>query len=294
MIVFNGKTFAEAYSKSIEEVLKNGIINSARGTTSRELLDVALVVENPRSCLYQNEVRGSQLDYIAGEFLWYYMGRNDVKFISKWAKFWEQIQNPDGTANSAYGNLIFKRLNQYGLTQYSWVVNSLIKDPSTRQAIMHFNTPDHQYFTNKDFVCTMYASFSIRNNKLNMSVFMRSNDAIWGTPTDVAFFGSLHLQLLSHLSLNYPGLELGTYTHFANSYHIYDRHYDISQRMLEKEFIPMDLPEITVDLINIDGTPTEDFKLMFNAVTKDPDDMLIFQNGNDLLKWIFDKTKNKK
>jgi thymidylate synthase len=294
MIVFNGKTFAEAYSKSIKCLLEEGLINGARGTTSKELLDVALVVEDPRECMYSNEVRGSQFDYIAGEFLWYYMGRNDVEFISKWAKFWEQIKNPDGTANSAYGNLIFKQHNLHGLSQYAWAITSLIKDPSTRQAVLHFNKPEHQYFTNKDFVCTMYANLHIRNNKLNMSVFMRSNDAIWGTPTDVAFFCSLQVQILSHLRKAYPGLELGTYTHVANSYHVYDRHYDITQRMLLHEFESIQLPEIKTDLINLDGSPSEDFRLMFSAATKESNDLILFQNGDELLKWIFDRTKNKK
>jgi len=266
------------------------MVNHARGTTSKELLDVALEIEDPRQCLYSNKVRGSQQKYIAAEFLWYYAGRNDVKFISNWAKFWETIQNPDGTANSAYGNLIFTKKNGHGLTQYQWALQSLMNDANTRQAILHFNTPDHQYQTNKDFVCTMYANLHIRQNKLYMSVFMRSNDAVWGTPTDVAFFCSLQMQIHSHLKAIYPDLELGSYTHVANSYHVYDRHYDLATRMCDADFVPVQLPEIEVDLIDIDGSPSEDFRSVFNGATQETSDVLLFQN-NDLLKWIFEKIK---
>lgn len=292
MIVFIGKTFADCYQQSLKHLVSNGIVNNARGTTSKELLDVALVVEDPTQCLYSNQVRGSQLKYIAAEFLWYYMGRNDVAFISKWAKFWETIQNSDGTANSAYGNLIFAEKNQHGLTQYEWAIQSLMNDSNTRQAVLHFNKPQHQHFSNKDFVCTMYANLHIRNNKLYMSVFMRSNDAIWGTPTDVAFFCSLQMQIHSHLKQFYPDLELGTYTHVANSYHVYDRHYELTDQMLNTEFGPLTLPQISTDLIEIDGTPSEDFVNLFSAIEKPTDDVLIFQNSNDLLTWIFDKTSN--
>ena len=158
---------------------------------------------------------------------------------------------------------------------------------------MHFNKPNHQYTDNKDFVCTMYANLHIRNNKLHMSVFMRSNDSIWGTPTDVAFFCSLQMQIHSHLKQIYPGLELGSYTHVANSYHIYDRHYTLAERMLEHPFEPLLLSPIVSDLIEIDGTPSADFINIFESITTpNTDDILIFQDGEDLLKWIFEKTTN--
>jgi thymidylate synthase len=287
MITFKANSFAECYSDSLKSLLENGLVNNARGTTSKELLDVALVIEDPTKCLYSNQVRGSQLKYIAAEFLWYYSGRNDVEFISKWAKFWETIQNPDGTANSAYGNLIFTETNEHGFSQYQWAIQSLINDANTRQAILHFNKPKHQNSSNKDFVCTMYANLHIRRNKLYMSVFMRSNDVILGTPTDVAFFCSLQMQIHSHLKEFYPDLELGSYTHVANSYHVYDRHYDLVNRMLDSEFNPESLPPIISDLIEIDGTQSNDFKSVFDSINSPSDDILIFQDSFDLLKWIF-------
>lgn len=290
MIIFKGLTFADAYRDSIKFLLTYGVVNNARGTTSKELLDVALVIEDPTQCLYENSVRGSQQKYIAAEFLWYYAGRNDVAFISKWAKFWEEIQNVDGTVNSAYGNLIFTEKNEHAISQYQWAIQSLATDQNTRQAVLHFNKPQHQYSSNKDFVCTMYANLHIRQNKLYMSVFMRSNDAIWGTATDVAFFCSLQMQILSHLKHFYPDLELGTYTHVANSYHVYDRHYDLTSRMLAEPFTSITLPPIVSDLIEIDGSQTSDFKTLFNAITSESNDIILFQDGEDIFKWIYDKT----
>ena len=287
MIIFKAKTFAEAYKNSLSHVMSLGLGNDARGTVSKEQLDVALVIEDPRSCLYSNSTRSSQMKYISAELLWYYMGRNDVSFISKWAKLWEQIQNEDGTANSAYGNLIFKVKNQYGLSQYQWALKSLIADPNTRQAIMHFNLPIHQYVGNKDFVCTMYVNVHIRNNKLNLKLNIRSNDAIWGTPTDAAFFCSLQMQMLNHLKTVYPDLELGTYTHLADSYHIYDRHYDLTNRMLTTDFIPVEMPLIKNDLIDLDGNPTYDLLTLVSHIEKGTPEFLIFQDDNDIYEWIY-------
>jgi len=291
MIIFKGKSFSDCYKDSLRYILTNGLENSARGTLNKEVLDVALEIEDPTQCIYSNKVRGSKTNYIAAEFLWYYMGRNDVKFISNWAKFWESIQNEDGTANSAYGDLIFSKKNKFGLSQYQWVLSSLLNDPNTRQAVMHFNSENHQYPKNKDFVCTMYSNFHIRENKLNMSTYMRSNDAIWGTPTDVAFFCSLLMQLKSHLSNFYPNLELGKYTHIANSYHIYDRHYELATNMLEHEFVSERIPEISIDLIDINGEPMPELKVLTDYIVKPNEDILIFQE-DDLYRWIF-KNLNK-
>jgi len=287
MLVFKSENFAGCYKDSLIHLLNAGLENRARSTVSTELLDVALVIEDPTSCIYANQARGSQLKYIAAELIWYYSGRNDVKFISKWAKFWETIQNHDGSANSAYGNLLFTVKNEYHYSQYQWALQSLINDPNTRQAIMHLNQPVHQYNGNKDFVCTMYVNCHIRENRLYMTTFMRSNDAIWGTPTDVAFFCSLQMQMLSQLRHFYPDLELGTYTHVANSYHIYDRHYDMVKRMLGSDFSPMSLPKIETDLINIDGSPSKDLLTLAEAIEADSPRFLIFQDGEGLLKWIY-------
>lgn len=287
MIVFKADSFAKVYKKSLDYVMDYGVENGTRGTLSKELLDVALVVEDPRLCLYVNPARSSQMRYIAAEFLWYYMGRNDVQYISRWAKFWESIQNEDGTANSAYGNLIFKLKNSSGLTQYQWAIQSLIKDKNTRQAIMHFNLPNHQYVGNKDFVCTMYVNVHIRNNKLNLKLNIRSNDAIWGTPTDAAFFCSLQMQMLNHLRQFYPDLQLGTYTHVADSYHVYDRHYALTIKMLDGKFKPVALPEVTNDLITIAGEPTPDLMTLFSHIETGVPEFLIFQEGPDIYDWIY-------
>jgi thymidylate synthase len=287
MIVFKANSFGEAYRDSLNHVMNNCSENNARGTVSREQLNVALVVEDPRLCLYTNPARSSQMKYIAAELVWYYLGRNDVAFISKWAKFWEQIQNDDGTANSAYGNLIFKMKNQHGLSQYQWAIQSLIKDPYTRQAVMHFNMPIHQYFGNKDFVCTMNVNVHIRENKLHLKLNIRSNDAVWGTPTDAAFFCSLQMQMLNHLREVYPTLELGTYTHVADSYHVYDRHYDLVNKMLENEFVPVKMPMVKNDLINIDGEPTSNLLTLASHIETGTPEFLIFQDEDDICEWIY-------
>lgn len=268
MKVFEGESFAEVYDKSLRDLyFRPDYETSPRGLAIKENLQVCLKINNPLLSLYENDRRGSQLRYIAAELLWYFLGRKDVEYISKYASFWKSIQNEDGTVNSSYGNLLFTKKNRYGENQYEWAIQSLINDKDSRQAIMHFNLPEHQYLTNKDFVCTMYGIFHIRDNKLHLSINMRSNDAILGTATDIAFFTVLQQQALSHLKLvAYPDLELGSYTHIVDSYHIYQRHFELVKDMINQKFTPVEFPTLTKDLISLTGSPCETLKVLNNHI----------------------------
>ncbi len=277
MIIYSGDSFAEVYSQSLNDLYINPQFETQpRGMKIKENLQVSLEIKNPLLSMYENERRGSQNKYIAAELLWYFLGRSDAEFISKYASFWKQIQNEDGTVNSSYGNLIFNRENRYGTTQYQWAIESLEKDPDSRQAIMHFNLPEHQYNSNKDFVCTMYGIFHIRNNKLFLTVNMRSNDAILGTATDIAFFTVLQQQALKHLRSKYPDLKLGSYTHIVDSYHIYERHFDLVKDMISKDWKSIEFPKLSENLITSIGKPSSNLKLLekyYNdstLITSDP------------------------
>lgn len=271
MIHYQAQDFSQLYSKCLRDLLRSPeFVTSPRGMKILENTNVALVLENPLSCLYSNERRSSQKKYISAELLWYFMGRKDVEFIKDYAKFWTSIQNEDGTVNSAYGNLIFTKKNRFGYSQYDWALKSLIKDRDSRQAVLHFNMPEHQYLTNKDFVCTMYAIFQLRDDRLNLTVSMRSNDVILGLPTDAAFFATLQSQMLSHLKPKYPDIRLGTYTHITNSLHLYEHHFKLVEEMFDHDFTREEIPPVGRDLVYADGTPSIDFKVMFDHA-KDPD-----------------------
>ena len=263
MRTYRGDTFADVYEKALRDTLNNPeYTSSPRGMEIKEISNAALVIDDPYFPLYENEVRSSQFKYIAGETVWYFTGRKDIKFIDKFSKFWKQLDNGDGTVNSAYGNLIFKEPLSDGRNQWQWALDSLIEDRDSRQAILHFNKPSHQWQGNKDFVCTLNGIFQIRDNRLNFTVDMRSNDLILGTATDIAFFCLLQQQMLSHLQLHYPNLKMGNYTHIVHSLHIYERHFDLVKRMLAGPFIQMSYPPLRKNLITTKGHPTDNMNLL--------------------------------
>lgn len=246
MKVYSGTSFADVYFELLSELHFGYDYDlKIRNQRVKEILNTSLVVENPLNNLFENEVRSSKVDYISKELLWYFSGNNTSEFIGKYAKMWDSLKNPDGTVNSAYGFRIFNIKNKAGLSQIDWVLESLKRDKHSRQAYLLFTDNNIQVFENKDIICTLYVIFHIRNNRLFMTVQMRSNDVIYGLPNDFAFFSVLHQYVHLKLKDTYSGLKIGSYTHFANSSHIYEKHFDVLEQMLESEFISRQLPKIT-------------------------------------------------
>jgi thymidylate synthase len=117
---------------------------------------------------------------------------------------------------------------------------------------------------------------------------MRSNDAILGTATDFSFFCLLQMQMLKLLKMDkYPELELGSFTHIANSYHVYERHFELIEEMISSDFKPTGFPEIVYDFIRPDGKPTQELDKLIEAVEIKN---INYETTDSLYNWIFTKT----
>ncbi len=66
-----------------------------------------------------------------------------------------------------------------------------------------------------------------------MKVQMRSNDIFYGLTFDAPFFAFVHQHMLLWLKETYPTLELGTYMHFADNIHYYERHFELASQILD-------------------------------------------------------------
>ena len=90
---------------------------------------------------------------------------------------------------------------------------------------------------NKDVPCTFIQMFHIRDNKLHTTVEMRSNDVIKGTTYDIPSFILFQRLMLLRLREVYPDLEMGTYTHFANSLHLYSSDFELVEKRLASQIL---------------------------------------------------------
>jgi len=231
-------TSSEAYLGVLKDVRDNYEFKCApRGFDIREITDYMFTITNPTldpivtKDLKRNKVIAK---YYEKERELYDSCSNSVEDFAAASKFWQKLANPDGTVNSAYGYLIWKNRsmgnkqfsNNRFMTPWEWAVESLKRDKDTRQAFVKFSLPEHQWLENKDQTCTLHGNFHIREDKLYLTIVMRSNDVTLGLIYDVVWFISLMEKMRKELLSLYPDLEIGTYTHIAHSMHMYERDLD--------------------------------------------------------------------
>jgi len=233
-------TFEGLWVRAMDKVMKNGMITYPRGMEVKEVLAHTLVLENPKNRYIFSKERKMSPFYMIGELLWYLSGKNHLDFISYYGKAWSDLSDDGKTLNSAYGYRIFTpNHKKIGFSQWDHVKKQLTMDRYTRQAIIHLHTPNDK--PTKDEVCTLCLQFFIRNDKLDLHVTMRSNDAVWGTTYDIYAFTTLQEMMAQEMEVG-----LGKYYHTAGSLHIYEKNYDMVTRAIEKEEVRVDCEEIEI------------------------------------------------
>jgi hypothetical protein len=251
-----------AYLYALEEVYFHyDHRSSPRGLPVREKLDYGFRVVHPsNSPIITNDLDRNKVieEYTQKEMKLYDSCSNLAEDFGKASKFWLKLANPDGTVNSAYGRLIWANKSHgnafeqeiYTIsedpvsggkimgyrpkmrTPWEWCRDSLIADKDTRQAIMRFSLPEHQWMGNKDQTCTLHGNWLIRNDRLHFSVTMRSNDLVKGLVYDMPWFCGLMDKMVEELKPHYPNLTKGYYTHIVHSLHIYEKDEETIVKML--------------------------------------------------------------
>lgn len=109
----------------------------------------------------------------------------------------------------------------FHFNQIDFVINELKRNPSSRRAVIQVRNPSIDAFSD-DPACLQHIQYLIRNNKLECKVLFRSNDACKAT-----FMNAFALICLQERIANELGVEVGSYTHRANSFHCYKQDYDM-------------------------------------------------------------------
>lgn len=224
--------------KIYEELNAFGNVISPRGLKIVEIENFGFKFK-PYERFINFPSRKLSLKYIKEEFKWYLCGDRFDTSITKHASMWKDLINKDGSINSNYGQYIFSD------GSFQRVVYTLKKDKDSRRAHISILGNDHLRSYTKDYPCTLGINFRIRDNKLNMTVMMRSNDAVYGLGNDLPAFSFLHEMMFVMLKDTYPELEYGEYYHFANSFHVYEKHFEMVTKILKEENEPVNCPKIS-------------------------------------------------
>lgn len=244
MNVFKFKTINNAYVKLVkriyekpdyfEEVISDGKGPNINKRSRFHLRNVHLMIKNPEKFdgykVKCPERSKKMNNYIMRETALFDCGETRAEVMGNISTMWRAIKNPDGTINANYGYMVYYlRDAPKDISQWEWCKNRLDKNIHTLQAYMHFNRPKDQFVENLDQPCTVFTQFTVEHGYLNFHSYMRSNDIIYGTPYNIAYFRLLQERMLHYLNSQGHNLKFGYLHHNTTSLHLYVDKMDIAR-----------------------------------------------------------------
>lgn len=221
MFVIYARNPNDALAKGISVIQQYGeLIESRNGPTLELPQPAATVYEKPWERVLISAVRDANPFFHLMEALWILAGRYDVAFLAEFNKRMADYSDDGMEFNAPYGyrmRVCSQEGNNIFQDQIDQIIAILKNDPGSRQAVAQIWDAQDLNRKTKDKACNMSAVFRIRNGKLCLTVYNRSNDMIWGAyGANVVQFSMLQEYVAAHL-----GLPLGEYTQITNSYHVY-------------------------------------------------------------------------
>jgi hypothetical protein len=156
------------------------------------------------------------------EGVWMLAGRRDVEFLTQFNSRMGEFSDDGKTFNAAYGH---RWRAHFGRDQLDEVIKLLRRDPTTRQAVVQIWDSADLLRKTKDKACNTQIVFDVRQDRLNMTVFNRSNDVWWGA------YGAnaVHFSMLQELVAAATGHRIGVYRQVSNNLHLYTELYDAAR-----------------------------------------------------------------
>lgn len=229
----NYKSLDDIMHAVFTELLNRPFENQNKRGKSSEIIGISFTLIDPRARLSRSEIKSKAYSAL-GELLWYLAGSNNLKFIEHYIPIYKDDSDDGETLYGAYGPRLFNMRSK--VDQIKNIIALLTKNPLTRKAVIQLFDAEDLIGEHKEIPCTCTIQFLIREEKLNMYVSMRSNDAYKGLPHDIFAF-----TMIQEIMARSLGKELGKYHHSVGSLHLYDYNIDQAKKYINEGFQEWDL-----------------------------------------------------
>lgn len=152
------------------------------------------------------------------ESLWMLGGRKDLAYLELFTQNMRQFSDDGETLNGAYG---WRWRHHFEQDQILWAIERLKKNPDDRR--VHISMWDPRYDVegaakSKDVPCNVSLTLQLSHHgHLELVVFNRSNDIIWGAyGANVVHFSFMHQFVAEAI-----GVPVGNYWQVSANFHAY-------------------------------------------------------------------------
>lgn len=233
---FTFRNVSTALPKLMDAVLEKGDEVGSRNGRTMELPFTHITLTHPHERYIMTPHRKAALPAQIAETMWILAGRNDIEWLSHYLPRAAEFSDDGKTWRGGYGPRLrdfggdgINPLSGNGVDQLKHVVELLNNDPVTRRAVIGIYDPVVDTDPGKDIPCNDFIQFMSRLGKLDMHVFIRSNDLMWGWSGINAFEWSALQEIVAGL----VGVQVGQLHFSISSLHLYDQHWNKASKIAE-------------------------------------------------------------
>lgn len=221
MYVIRALNVNDALLKGVKHLMSEGIKRESRaGTIVESPMPVTTCYSKPWERVLLSEERDANPFFHLMESLWILAGREDVKFLTEFNKRMAEYSDYGQVFNAPYGYRIRGGIHPHK-DQLEQLIECIKNDPDSRQLVLQIWSAGDLVKDTKDKACNMSVVFRTRpvngENVLDITVYNRSNDALWGAyGANMVQFSMLHEYVAAR-----TGIAMGKYYQVSNSFHVY-------------------------------------------------------------------------
>ncbi|GEM_PF-3223998 len=205
------ETIEEAHKLAMLHILFSGHETASQYGKTKEIINMMITVKDPYEEVLSNSL---YLEY----------GKDLIS---------PQLKSDTYT----YGRLL---CSYNGFNQIENIINRLEKNLEDRACVASLWMPSIHLTQETEQPCLNLVHVLLRNNKINITAYIRSNDMYKAWPTNVAGLSYINYHIWSRLSEKYEDLKLGYVTTISGSAHIYESDWNDALKIAltyEKDFV---------------------------------------------------------
>lgn len=225
--------FDTQYRALLQDLIQNGHkeMNQRTGVAVLALPNKVLSFDLSDNILPVTNLRRVYVKTAAAEAAWTILGDKDLAWLQKYTKMWDGFKDEKNEVSTAYG---YRWKKHFGRDQLFQALHTLKTDPSNRQVVILAWDPGLDGLGNyhaSNVPCPIGFVLNVIGGKLNMTLVLRSSDAIVGLPYDTMTYALLMKAIQVELFKSL-GCTMGNLTLILSHSHIYECHLGLVQEML--------------------------------------------------------------
>lgn len=246
MFIIRGRNINIVYPRGLRlfEQMNYSLTDTRNGPAMVIPEPVSTHYDRPQERVLFDAQRDANPFFHLVESLWMLNGLQDVATLAYYVPRMTQYSDDGITLHGAYGHRWRKH---FPFDQLEVVIGMLNDDKTTRRAVLSMWDADNDLnVMSKDLPCNVMILFQVdAENALNMTVFNRSNDLIFGAyGANVVHLSMLHEYVWGHLTDS--SIRMGWYEQVSANTHIYQTDW---KKVELARFVPDPYENSTLDIV---------------------------------------------